>query len=125
MATYKPGVCNIGKNEIRKRYALGVVGFVATLILVYFLVEFSAPRLSLVACIIPLFLGSEGMYQGYFRFCAGFATLRAFDFSGSGGRRGKVAGEKAHKLDLQQALKINLYSLDTAAILTLLIYIFV
>ena len=125
MARYKPGVCNIGKNEIRKRYALGIVGFVAALILIYSLVEFSAPKWSLVACIIPLFLGSSGMYQGYFRFCSGFAALGIFDFSGSSGRRGKVTGEKAHKLDMQRALKINLYSLDTAAILTLLIYIFV
>src|SRR5271157_4565094 len=88
MGSYSPGVCNIGKNEIRKRYAIGLVGLIVTAILVYVISLFSLPTWSLLACLVPLFLGAEGFYQGYFRFCAGFASRSIFDFSGSSTEKG-------------------------------------
>ena len=33
MSLYQPGECNLGKNEINKRYISGVVGFAVTIIL--------------------------------------------------------------------------------------------
>jgi len=123
MDSYRPGVCNIGKNEIRKRYATGFVGLIIAAILVYELVLFSLPTWSLLTCFIPLFLGAEGFYQGYLKFCAGFAARSIFDFSGSSNEKGNVMDKEAHSLDMRKAMRINLYSLVTAAVLTVVIYL--
>jgi hypothetical protein len=123
MDSYQPGVCNIGKNEIRKRYTIGFVGLVTTAILVFVIALFSLPTWSILVSIVPLFLGAEGFYQGYFRFCAGFAARSVFDFSGSSTEKGNVADKEAHELDMRKAMRINLYSIATAAIVTVIIYL--
>lgn len=119
--SYRPGVCNIGKNEIRKRYAGGFVGFAIAAVLAYAIVQFSLPTRSLLVCFIPLFLGAEEFYQGYFHFCAGFAARSIFDFSGSSDEKGSVTDREAHRLDMRKAMRINLYSGATAAIMTAII----
>jgi hypothetical protein len=123
MEGYRPGVCNIGKNEIRKRYASGFAGLIIAAILVYAIVLFSLPKWSLLTCFVPLFLGAEGFYQGYLKFCAGFAARSIFDFSGSSNEKGNVTDKEAHKLDMRKAMTINLYSFVTAAIVTAIIYL--
>ena len=123
MESYKPGVCNIGRNEIRKRYASGFIFLFIAGVLVISVAAFSLPKLSLLFCVVPLFLSSEGFYQGYFRFCAGFAARSIFDFSGSSGEKGRVSDDEAHGLDMRRAKMINLYSVVTAALVTLVIYL--
>jgi hypothetical protein len=123
MGSYRPGVCNIGKNEIRKRYAIGLVGLLIAGALVYVIVQLSLPTWFLVVCFFPLFLGAEGFLQGYFKFCAGFAARSIFDFSGSNNEKGKVTDKEAHDLDMRKAMGINLYSLVMAAVVTAIIYL--
>jgi len=121
--SYRPGVCNIGKNEIRKRYAIGFVGLTIAGILAYVIAQFSLPIWSLLVCFFPLFLGAEGFLQGYFKFCAGFAARSIFDFSGSSNEKGKVTDKEAHNLDLRKAMRIHLYSSVMAAMVTTIIYL--
>ena len=121
--SYRPGACNIGKNEIRKRYATGFVGLIIAGVLVYVIAQFSLPTWSLLACFFPLFLGAEGFLQGYFKFCAGFAARSTFDFSGSSNEKGKVTDKEAHNLDMRKAMRINLYSFVTAAVVSAIIYL--
>jgi hypothetical protein len=123
MNSYRPGVCNIGKNEIRKRYAIGFVGLIITGALVYAIARFSLPRWSLLVCFFPLVLGAEGFLQGYFKFCAGFAARSIFDFSGSSDEEGKVTDKEAHDLDMRKAMKIHLYSAVMAVVATAIIYL--
>jgi len=121
--SYRPGVCNIGKNEIRKRHATGFVGFIIAGVVAFAIAEFSLPTWSLLVCFFPLFIGAEGVLQGYFKFCAGFAARSIFDFSGSGDEKGEVTDKQAHNLDMRKARRINLYSLVMAAVVTILIYL--
>jgi len=123
MDSYRPGVCNIGKNETRKRYAMGFVGLIIAGALVYAIAQFSLPTWSLLVSFFPLFLGAEGFLQGYFKFCAGFAARSIFDFSGSSSEKGKVADKEAHDLDMRKAMRINLYSFVMAAAVTTIIYL--
>jgi hypothetical protein len=123
MDSYRPGVCNIGKNEVRKRYATGLVGLIIAGALVYTITLFSLPAWALLVSFFPLFLNAEGFLQGYYRFCAGFAARSMFDFSGSSSEKGKVTEEEAHRLDMRKARRINLYSLVTAAAVTAIIYL--
>ncbi len=120
---YIPGVCNIGKKETRKRYAMAVIGLVVTLAFALAVDSLAWPKLYLLFAFIPLFLTSEGFYQGYFHFCAGFAARKIFDFSGSGGGRGDVADEEAHRQDMEKAKMIHKYSIATSIIITAIIYL--
>lgn len=120
---YQPGVCNIGKNEIRKRYSLAVIGFVITAAIVSLVILSNSPRLWLLVSFISLFLGFEGFYQGYFHFCAGFASAGISDFTGSGGSKRKVNNSEFHKKDMQKAMQIHLYSFVSSVILVTIIYL--
>lgn len=120
---YRPGVCNIGKNEVRKRYSTAFVGFIVAGLLVGAIVLYSLPRLLLLLSFVPLFLGAEGFYQGHFKFCAGFAARSKYDFSGSSDEKGTVTDKGAHNLDMRKAMRINLYSAVTAAVLAAAIYL--
>ncbi len=122
MPEYKPGVCNIGKTEIRKRYDLAAVGFAISAIVSYSILAFNFPRWWLFFSFIPLLIGFEGFYQGRFRFCAGFAAAGIYDFTGSGGSRSQVTDTKSHKEDMRQAMRIHAYSIISSAIAVAVIY---
>jgi hypothetical protein len=123
MEKYQPGVCNIGKSEVRKRYAFAVVGFALTVLAVSAIVLLKWPKLTLLVSFIPLAMGFEGLYQGYFKFCAGFAAAGITDFKGSGGSRSKVADASSHKKDLKKAKQIHLFTIISAIILVAVIYL--
>jgi hypothetical protein len=123
MAGYEPGACNIGKAEIRKRYALAVAGFLIAAAFAYAVAVSHMPRWALFFSAIPLILGFEGFYQGYLKFCAGFAAKGIYDFKGSGGERGKVKSKEEHWKDMKKAVMIHLYALISGAIVTVLVYI--
>src|SRR5271157_5202492 len=107
MAEYQAGICNIGKNEIRKRYSLAVAAFVVTAIFLYASLSFNLPHWALLFSFIPLVLGFEGVYQGYFKFCAGFAAAGKYDFTGSGDSKGKVTDAGSHMKDMKKATDIH------------------
>lgn len=122
MTGYQPGVCNIGKNEIRKRYGLAVVAFLISALFVFAALLFKLPHWAMLFTIIPLVMGFEGFYQGYFRFCAGFAAAGKYDFTGSGGSAKKVTDLASHRKDLQKAMQIHLYSIISSIIVVAIIY---
>jgi hypothetical protein len=122
MPGYEPGVCNIGRKEIRKRYALAVVGFAIAAIVSYIILSSYLPRWALLSSFIPLLVGFEGFYQGYLGFCAGFAAAGVYDFTGSGGSKSKVTDPESHKRDMKKANRIHLYSIISGMIVTAIIY---
>lgn len=119
MPEYKPGVCNIGKNEIRKRYALAVVAFVLSAIVSYATISLNLPKFALILTFIFLIIGFEGFYQGYFKFCTGFAAAGLSDFTGS---RSKVTNSESHKKDMKKAMNIHLCSIISSIIVVTFIY---
>src|SRR5271157_715713 len=122
MSKYKPGVCNIGKREIRKRYALATVGFVISAIVPYAVLSSNLPQWVLLLSFIPLLMGFEGFYQGHSKFCAGFAAAGVYDFTGSGGSRSQVTDPEPHKKDMRRAMHIHIYSIISSIIIVSIIY---
>ena len=122
MSAYSPGNCNIGRDEIRKRYGLGFGGLAATGALVYAVTYLSLPAWSVLGSFVPMLFAAEGLYQGYFRFCVGFAAGRVFDFSGTSSEKGRVADAEAHRLDMRKAMMVNLLSVLTAAAVASALY---
>ena len=126
MSHYQPGVCNLGKNEINKRYTAGVVGFGLTVILTAFLIYYKVYLPYSVAIdIIPLMVAFAGIYQGKNQFCVAFAARGIYNFEGTADEKGKVENADFHKLDLVKAKKINIQSLVSSLIVTAVIIVFV
>ena len=120
---YQPGVCNIGRAERRKRYALGVVGFAVAVVFAAAVLALSLPSAWLLATAVPLLAAFEGYYQGRFAFCAGFADRGIYDVSDDGADRRQVADEAAHRADQRRARRIHLYSVGSAVGLALVVYV--
>ncbi len=123
MAEYKPGVCNIGKDEIRKRYAFGAAGLAIAAVLVYLLVSWGMPKPYLLLSFIPLVMAFEGFYQGYFGFCVGYATKGIFDLGGSGGGYGEVKDKESHRTDMGRAKTITIYAVVSSLLVAIIVYL--
>ncbi len=120
MPEYLPGVCNIGKNEIRERHALAFMGFMVSAVLVTSVILYHLPRWALLASFIPLVLAFEGFYQGHFKFCAGFAAAGVYNTEDS---KKKVIDQKDHAKDMKKAKQIHLYSITSAIIVAIAVYL--
>ncbi len=120
---YKPGVCNIGKNEIKKRYLFGIEGFVLFFFVVL-VTRFYPLQFSFLFLFISSLVGFEGIFQGHFRFCATFGLLGIYDFRGTSNEHGGVIKDKDRKKDVKAAILIHVYSLIGTVIITLVATIF-
>jgi len=102
---YQPGVCNIGKAEIRQRQQVGVIGAVVTVLALAAFVAFSVPDVWRLFVILPAGLGAAGFLQGAFRFCARFGMSGLFNF-GSVGTQEAVHEQEYRRKDQRKALLI-------------------
>ncbi len=118
---YEPGVCNIGKNEIKKRYELAVSGFFLTALLFFLLYFYNFSAVWFVVLFVPLMFGFEGLYQGYLHFCAGFGMSGKYDFSGTKKEHGLVKDKQEHMRDMVKSMQINAYSVWSAVLVTILL----
>jgi hypothetical protein len=108
-AEYRPGVCNIGPAEIRRRRRVGHVGLGATAALLAGLVAVDAPPIARMLLGIPATLSASGYLQARLKFCAGFGQLGVFNF-GDRGDRVVVADEAARAADRRRARQISMAS---------------
>ncbi|MBS1263155.1 MAG: hypothetical protein MAG715_00325 [Methanonatronarchaeales archaeon] len=123
MSEYRPGVCNIGRDQALWRYLIGAIGFSAAALYVYWFVGSGLPRLYLAAASFPLWVGLEGVLQARLRFCAAFGAMGVFDLRGSGGTRGRVTEGEDHRRDVRRAIQIHVYSAAAAVVVTASLYL--
>jgi len=109
-ADYRPGVCNIGPEEIARRRQAGHIGLVGTIVLFAILVAVDAPPLARLLIVIPAAAAASGYLQAWLKFCAGFGSRGVFNF-GPLGQVEAVADEIARRRDRARALQIGLASL--------------
>ena len=103
---YRPGVCNIGPAEIRRRRWTGHLGLVATLVLLAVLIVIDAPPVSRLFVGIPAMVSASGYLQAWLKFCAGFAQIGVYNF-GERGDTQKVVDPEAHRRDLAKGRRIG------------------
>ena len=104
--SYVPGICNIGKAEIKMRRALGWLGAVLCVALwIAFAVLEVAPawRLTLF---LPAFLAAMGHLQAAWHFCAKFGLGGVFNFGPSIGQTDTVEQAEFRRQDRRRALQI-------------------
>lgn len=116
MVGYRPGVCNIGRAERRKRYILGFSGFAAALVGVWR--TGIATPLEAAGILVLLFMGFEGVYQGRTGFCAAFGHIGIYDVSESGKAPDEVHDPEARQQDRQRALRMHLSAAGAAIVST-------
>jgi len=116
---YTPGVCNIGPEEIKKRYMAGLKGLIVTVILWALLVYFNVPRLWRLTVFFPATLAATGFIQGRMRFCPHFGMAGLFNF-GPLGNEQKVTDPVLRAIDRKMSWKIIIYSAIVGAIIAII-----
>ena len=107
---YRPGVCNIGPEEIARRRRSGHIAALVTVALLAVLVAIGAPPLARLLLILPAGAAASGYLQAWLKFCAGFGARGVFNF-GPVGPMHEVLDEEAKAQDRRRARQIGLASL--------------
>jgi hypothetical protein len=107
---YRPGVCNIGPEEIARRRRVGHVGRAASVILLAVLILAGLPAWTRLLVALPAILSASGYLQARLRFCAGFGWRGVFNF-GSVGHLDDVDDPEARARDLARSRQIGFASL--------------
>ena len=117
---YEAGVCNINQYQQKRRYLMAVLGFTAAGALALATYSFNLQPLMTAGVFIALMAGFEGLYQGRFSFCAGFAHQ---------GVRSKGEADETEEVDEEQleedremAYRIHYYSILSSIFLTAVFY---
>jgi hypothetical protein len=102
---YRPGACNIGPAEIRRRQVAGVLGIVAALGLGVLLLVLGAPPVARLLVALPLAAGFSGFLQARLHFCANYGW-RGIRNLGAIGDVERVEDAEARRADRRKALAI-------------------
>ena len=107
---YRPGVCNIGPEEIARRRRAEHLGVLAMLITLAVLIAFGAPPLARLLLALPAAGAATGYLQAWLKFCAGFGSAGVFNFGPLGGTL-KVEDAEARRRDRVRSMQIFLGAL--------------
>ena len=103
---YVSGVCNIGQQEIKRRYQTAILG--AALYLIFAIVGWGN------FIFIPALIASVGFIQARKKFCVAFGLMGVFNF-GATGITQKVSGKKDLSEDRKYAVSVLTQSIILAA----------
>ncbi len=117
---YIPGVCNIGRSEIRLRKAMGWGLLLVTLLSWYYLTNSSHPRFWRLLLFLPATLASLTLLQSALRFCVMFGLAGTFNFGPTTDPKDTVEQAEYRRQDRQQAIKIIVWSVLCGAAVTAL-----
>ena len=112
---YRPGVCNIGPEEIARRRRSGHIALIATMVAFVVLVAIGAPPLARLLLVLPAGAAASGYLQAWLRFCAGFGARGVFNF-GPVGPMHEVLDADAKARDRSRARQIGLAAFAIGAV---------
>ncbi len=118
---YIPGVCNIGKEELKNRrnsFAFAAVIFIA---LIVFLLLVHAGKPWRLTVFLPAASLAIGFQQWYYKFCLAFGWKGVFNFE-ERGKIKRVEIEEMLKMDKKKALMMLITSILFGIIITAIIY---
>jgi hypothetical protein len=108
---YIPGVCNIGRAEVRQRKVIGWIGLAATVVAWIACVVLKVSPLWRLALFIPASTAATGFLQAAWHFCATFGVLGVSNLGPNVGRTDTVEQAEFRRQDRRTALKIIALSL--------------
>lgn len=121
---YKPGVCNIGRAEIRRRQVLGVVATVVTVALFVVIVVFDLAWGLRLLIFVPSFLAVFGFLQASQEFCARFGLTGFSNFDELGSEIETLHEPEFRAKDRRKAIRILVWA-AVVALVVLLVTLFV
>jgi glucan phosphoethanolaminetransferase (alkaline phosphatase superfamily) len=121
-AEYIPGVCNIGRAEVRQRKLIGWLGLAATVAAWVACVVLKVSSLWRLALFIPASIAATGFLQAAWHFCATFGVLGVSNFGPNVGRTDTVEQAEFRRQDRRMALKIIALSLLAGAVIAAAAY---
>ena len=119
---YIAGTCNIGKNEIRQRQVVALIGLFLSLSSLIGFISTSASQSVRLGIFLPLTVFSIGWVQSRKKFCLAYGFMGTFNF-GKLGKVSRVSDKASLAVDRKTAVSILLQSLGLASILTLIVYL--
>ena len=120
--TYIPGTCNIGKNEIRQRKLVGLVGLFFSISSLIGLMAVGAAPETRLGIFLPLMVASIGYFQVRSKFCLAYGFAGTFNL-GKLGDISRVSDPINRRADRAAALKIILKSFMLASIATMVVFV--
>jgi hypothetical protein len=116
---YRPGACNIGEEERRRRGHLSAVSAAVAVAYTFAVILTTLPSFLLLGLFVPITLGVEWGIESRRAFCARLAFAGEFRFRG---QRGSVEGGKRHRRDVATATRITAVAALIGATLTTVVY---
>ena len=120
---YIPGICNIGKGEIRRRQLVALVGLFFSISTLLTFNTVDAPTAIRLGIFFPLMVASVGFVQSRSKFCLAYGLAGTFNVGKMGDIK-RVTNKEDRAADRATALKILgksflLASIATAVVLVL------
>lgn len=119
---YIPGVCNIGRAEVRQRWLIGWVGLAVTVGAWTACPVFGVPPAWRLALFVPASIAATGFLQAAWHFCATFGVLGLSNFGPNVGKTDTVEQAEFRRQDRRTALRIIALSLVAGAVVAAAAY---
>jgi hypothetical protein len=116
---YIPGSCNLGKEEIKRRQLVAILGLVLSVSTLVGLVGSDAPASARWGMFVPLMVFSIGFIQSRRKFCLAYGFMGIFNL-GKLGDLSRVQSPEDRRADRKTALSILLQAAGLSLILTLI-----
>lgn len=119
-SAYRPGVCNIGNRERRRRYRLGLGAVLVGVAYLAVVAVAGLPAVFALGGFVPLSLGCEWYLQGRQSFCATLGFAGRYEFAGEAG---EVPDTEARRADRRYAFRLTVLGLLCGGVLAAAAYV--
>src|SRR5688572_990818 len=120
--TYIPGNCNLGSEEVKRRFRIGYFGLIVSVFLIIALYLLNAPREWRLLLFIPAFYSLSGFIQAKNKFCYIYGFKNVFSLKGKRNFT-RVTNLESKIQDRRKAFWIVTITLILSALVTMLFYI--
>ncbi len=118
---YIPGVCNMGREEIKRRKTGGWTGLILTLVAIFLLWWLDVSKWWRLVVFLPSVMGATGFIQAYTQFCVYFGFGHLFNF-GDVGKTDSIEQKEFRTKDRARAWQLLSYALGAGLIITVTVY---
>jgi hypothetical protein len=119
---YVPGVCNIGRAEIRQRKLIGWVALAVTVGMWIAFSAFTVTPLWRLTLFFPALMAAIGFLQAAWHFCARFGLGGVFNFGPNVGKTDTIERAEFRRQDRRTATQIIALSALAGAIVAATAY---
>ena len=117
-----PGVCNIGRAEIKQRLRIGWASAIFGVVALATLIAFQTVPAWRLLLLFPASLAATGYMQAAWHFCAKFGLKGVFNFGPNAGKTDTVEQAEFRRQDRHTALKIIGLSMLAGAVVAAAAY---